>query len=101
MLRQADYEQPKAVGQVVLSILDDLRYTLVNVANALRDRETKFDQKPPDLVGLCRPGLDKTLARTVYAQEGLLAGRLRGNSRHLGARGGFENAFRISYIVQA
>jgi len=68
--------QPEAAGQVVLAILDEVRYAFGDVTNPVGNRDAVLRQKSPDLIGLCRLRFDESLPGTMHTQDGLLLAAL-------------------------
>jgi hypothetical protein len=60
----------KRSWQAVFALLQDVGQALAEVRNAFGNDDAEFSQKASDLVGLCGPGLDETLAGTMQSQDG-------------------------------
>lgn len=99
VFEQALYQAPKRPGQLVASILYELRHPLGDVVSSLGNDESELSEQAPNLVGLGGAGLDKPLARPVQGQHALLLDILDRHKAHARARDGFTDGLGIGRIV--
>ncbi len=80
-------------------IFQNIRQTLDDMSNALRQDHAKFSKEPTNRISLCRSGLYKPLPCAMHRQNSLLLYRLDRHKAHVGPSNGFTDRFCVSYIV--
>ncbi len=99
VLEQSVNQQAKRSGQFDRGILDEGRYTLGNIRNALRHDQPILTEQTTDLVGLRGSGFDEALAHTVQREDRLLFDVLDWHKAHRGSGHGLADCLGVGHIV--